>query len=83
MAGAAGTGADIGLALSGFGLTLTSCSHNPQRVLRAKPERVYRAFLDLNAMVKWLPPHGFTGRVQRFDAWKKQASNAAGVGTGR
>jgi len=51
--------------------------------LRAKPERVYRAFLDLNAMVKWLPPHGFTGRVQRFDAWKKQASNAAGVGTGR
>ncbi len=39
-----------------------------QRVLRAKPERVYRAFLDPDAMVKWLPPHGFTGRVQHFDA---------------
>jgi uncharacterized protein YndB with AHSA1/START domain len=31
------------------------------RVLRATPERVYRAFLDPNAMVKWVPPHGFTG----------------------
>ena len=39
-----------------------------QRVLRAKPERVYRAFLDPDAMVKWLPPHGFTARVQHFDA---------------
>ena len=33
------------------------------RVLRATPERVYRAFLDPEAMVKWLPPHGFTGKV--------------------
>jgi len=33
------------------------------RVLRAPPERVYRAFLDPDAMVKWLPPHGFTGKV--------------------
>jgi uncharacterized protein YndB with AHSA1/START domain len=33
------------------------------RVLRAPPERVYRAFLDPEAMVKWLPPHGFTGKV--------------------
>ncbi len=37
------------------------------RVLRAPPERVYRAFLDPDAMVKWLPPHGFTGKVHQFD----------------
>ncbi len=33
-----------------------------------KPERVYRAFLDPNAKVKWLPPHGFTGKVHHLDA---------------
>lgn len=38
------------------------------RVLRATPERVYRAFLDPDAMVKWLPPNGFTGRVHHMDA---------------
>lgn len=38
------------------------------RVLRATPERVYRAFLDPEAMVKWLPPNGFTGKVHRMDA---------------
>ena len=38
-----------------------------QRVLRATPERVYRAFLDPAAMVKWLPPHGFTGEVHQSD----------------
>ena len=38
------------------------------RVLRAKPERVYRAFLDAAAMAKWLPPHGFTGTVHELDA---------------
>jgi uncharacterized protein YndB with AHSA1/START domain len=38
------------------------------RVLRATPERVYRAFLDGDAMVKWLPPHGFTGRMHHQDA---------------
>ncbi|HRH95656.1 MAG TPA: SRPBCC family protein [Prosthecobacter sp.] len=38
------------------------------RVLRAKPERVYRAFLDADAKAKWLPPHGFTGRVHHLDA---------------
>jgi uncharacterized protein YndB with AHSA1/START domain len=38
------------------------------RVLRAKPERVYRAFLDADAMSKWLPPDGFTGKVHRMDA---------------
>jgi uncharacterized protein YndB with AHSA1/START domain len=38
------------------------------RVLRSPPERVYRAFLDPDAMVKWLPPHGFTGKVHHMDA---------------
>jgi uncharacterized protein YndB with AHSA1/START domain len=38
------------------------------RVLRATPERVYRAFLDPDAMVKWLPPHGFTGKIHEIDA---------------
>jgi uncharacterized protein YndB with AHSA1/START domain len=38
------------------------------RVLRATPERIYRAFLDAEAMVKWLPPHGFTGKVHQLDA---------------
>ena len=38
------------------------------RVLRATPERVYRAFLDPDAMAKSLPPHGFTGKVIHMDA---------------
>lgn len=38
------------------------------RVLRAPPERIYRAFLDAEALVKWLPPNGFTGRVHHMDA---------------
>lgn len=38
------------------------------RVLRASPEKVYRAFLDADAMAKWLPPHGFTGKVHHLDA---------------
>lgn len=38
------------------------------RVLRAKPERVYRAFTDADAMAKWLPPNGFTGKVHEMDA---------------
>ncbi|MGA8031159.1 MAG: SRPBCC family protein [Casimicrobiaceae bacterium] len=38
------------------------------RVLRAPPERIYRAFLDADAMVKWLPPNGFTGKVHHLDA---------------
>ncbi|OPY59969.1 MAG: hypothetical protein A4E57_04604 [Syntrophorhabdaceae bacterium PtaU1.Bin034] len=37
------------------------------RVLRATPERVYKAFLDPDAMAKWLPPHGFTGKVHQQD----------------
>jgi uncharacterized protein YndB with AHSA1/START domain len=38
------------------------------RVLKAPPERVYRAFVTPEAMVKWLPPHGFTGKVHSSDA---------------
>jgi len=38
------------------------------RVLQATPERVYRAFLDSEAMVKWVPPNGFTGKVHHMDA---------------
>ncbi len=38
------------------------------RVLRATPEKVYRAFLDPDALAKWLPPHGFTGKVHHLDA---------------
>ncbi|HXN07512.1 MAG TPA: SRPBCC family protein [Nitrospiria bacterium] len=37
------------------------------RVFRASPERVYRAFLDPDAMSKWLPPHGFTGKVHHME----------------
>jgi len=38
------------------------------RILRAPPERVYRAFLDADALAKWLPPHGFTAKVHHLDA---------------
>ena len=38
------------------------------RVLRATPERVYKAFIDPDAMNKWLPPNGFTGKVHSMDA---------------
>ena len=38
------------------------------RVLRAPPERIYKAFIDPEAMVKWLPPHGFTAKVHLMDA---------------
>jgi uncharacterized protein YndB with AHSA1/START domain len=38
------------------------------RVLRAPAERIYRAFLNADAMAKWLPPHGFTGKVHHLDA---------------
>jgi len=38
------------------------------RVLRATPDRVYRAFLDPDAMAKWLPPNGFTGKVHHMEA---------------
>lgn len=38
------------------------------RVLKSTPDRVYRAFLDADAMAKWLPPNGFTGKVHHMDA---------------
>lgn len=38
------------------------------RVLQAAPERVYQAFLDPDAMAKWMPPNGFTGKVHQLDA---------------
>jgi uncharacterized protein YndB with AHSA1/START domain len=38
------------------------------RVFRSTPERVYKAFIDPDAMAKWLPPNGFTGRVHEMDA---------------
>lgn len=38
------------------------------RIIRASPEKVYRAFLDADAMAKWLPPNGFTGKVHHLDA---------------
>jgi uncharacterized protein YndB with AHSA1/START domain len=37
-------------------------------MIRANPERIYRAFLDADAMAKWLPPYGFTGKVHHVDA---------------
>lgn len=39
-----------------------------QRVLKSRAERVYRAFLDPDALAKWLPPHGFVGKVHQLDA---------------
>jgi uncharacterized protein YndB with AHSA1/START domain len=38
------------------------------RVLKAPPEKVYRAFLDADALCRWLPPYGFLGRIDRFEA---------------
>jgi uncharacterized protein YndB with AHSA1/START domain len=47
---------------------MSSSTVRLHRVLRASPEKVYRAFLDPDAMVKWMPPHGFTGKVHQIDA---------------
>lgn len=47
---------------------MTTSTVRLHRVLRAPPERVYRAFLDPDAMAKWLPPNGFTGKVHHIDA---------------
>jgi len=48
--------------------TMSTNTLRLHRVLRATPERVYRAFLDGAAMTKWLPPNGFTGKVHHLDA---------------
>jgi uncharacterized protein YndB with AHSA1/START domain len=50
------------------------------RVLRATPDRIYRAFLDADAMAKWLPPNGFTAKVYQMDAkvggaWRMSFTN--------
>jgi uncharacterized protein YndB with AHSA1/START domain len=50
------------------------------RVLRTRPERVYRAFLDADALAKWLPPNGFIGKVHQMDArvegkWRMSFTN--------
>jgi uncharacterized protein YndB with AHSA1/START domain len=50
------------------------------RVIRATPDRIYRAFLTADAMAKWLPPHGFTGKVHQMDAkvggaWRMSFTN--------
>ena len=47
---------------------MSSSTIRLHRVLRSTPERVYRAFLDPDAMSKWLPPNGFTGKVHHMDA---------------
>jgi len=47
---------------------MTSRTVRLHRVLRAKPEKVYRAFLEPEAMSKWIPPYGFTCTVQQMDA---------------
>jgi uncharacterized protein YndB with AHSA1/START domain len=47
---------------------MSSRSVNLHRVLRAKPEKVYRAFLEADAMAKWLPPYGFTCTVHHLEA---------------
>ena len=49
-------------------MLMTTNTVTLHRVLRTTPDRVYRAFLDAEAMVKWLPPHGFTGKVHHLDA---------------
>jgi len=56
------------------------------RVLRAPPGRIYQAFLDPDAMAKWLPPNGFTGKVHHMDArvgggYKMSFTNFSGGGS--
>src|SRR5215212_1083202 len=49
-------------------LIVTDRTVRLHRVLRTKPEKVYRAFTEANAMAKWLPPYGFTCTVEHLDA---------------
>jgi uncharacterized protein YndB with AHSA1/START domain len=69
-----------GLPLLFFELIMSTNTVRLHRVLRAPPERIYRAFLDADAMAKWLPPHGFTGKVHQMDAqlggnWRMSFTN--------
>ena len=59
---------------------MTTSTVQLHRVLRAPPERVYRAFLNAESMTKWLPPNGFTGKVHTMDAkvgssWRMSFTN--------
>ena len=47
---------------------MTSNTVRLHRVIAAKPEKVYRAFLDADAMARWMPPNGFTGKVHHMEA---------------
>ena len=47
---------------------MSSRTVNLHRVLRTSPQKLYRAFLEPDALIKWLPPHGFTARVHHLDA---------------
>ena len=47
---------------------MTSNTIRLHRIIKATPERIYRAFLDADALAKWLPPNGFTGKVHHLDA---------------
>jgi uncharacterized protein YndB with AHSA1/START domain len=49
-------------------MTMSDRTIRLHRVIRSSPERLYRAFTDADAMAKWLPPNGFTGRVHEMDA---------------
>jgi uncharacterized protein YndB with AHSA1/START domain len=50
------------------GLTMTTGTVNLHRVMRAAPERIYRAFLEPDAIARWLPPYGYTCLVHQLDA---------------
>ncbi len=71
-----------------FNLTFTMSTNTVtlHRVLTAPPERIFRAFLDPEALSKWLPPHGFTGKVHQMDArvggdWRMSFTNFANTQT--
>ena len=49
-------------------MTMKTNTIRLHRVLRATPEKIYKAFLNPDAMAKWLPPNGFTANVQKMDA---------------
>ena len=65
---------------------MTTSSVQFHRVLRAPPERIFRAFLDGAAMARWLPPYGFTGQVHQMEAkvggsWRMSFTNFSGGGS--
>jgi hypothetical protein len=53
------------------------------RVLAASSEQVYRAFLDADAKVKWLPPNGFTGKVHHLRSGRRHLPDRSRIGTGK